>query len=71
MSEWSKSEYEGPIENGWFQGKGKYRYPNGVIYDGEFDKGEFHGDGTLVYQNGVTEPNISTIYIYIYIYSYL
>lgn len=53
MSNWSKSNYEGPIENGWYQGKGKFTFPDGTVYDGEFDKGEFHGNGTLIYPNGV------------------
>jgi hypothetical protein len=35
--------------DGWYHGKGKYYYPNGVVYDGEFYKGEFHGEGTLIY----------------------
>ncbi len=54
MSQWSKSGYDGPRENGWEQGKGKFTFPNGVIYEGQFDKGEFHGDGTLIYPNGVS-----------------
>lgn len=49
-----KTRYEGPIENGWYQGKGKFFFASGVIYDGEFDKGEFQGKGTLVYPNGVS-----------------
>ena len=47
------TKYEGPTENGWYQGKGKFTFPSGVIYEGEFDKGEFHGKGTLIYPNGV------------------
>lgn len=54
MSQWSKSAYEGPHKNGWEQGKGKFKFPNGVSYEGDFDKGEFHGAGTLVYPNGVS-----------------
>ena len=53
MSRWTGSRYEGPMENGWPQGNGKYFYPDGIIYDGEFDKGEFHGKGTLIFPNGV------------------
>eukprot|EP00347_Sterkiella_histriomuscorum_P009913 403339397 len=52
MSQWSGSQYKGPLENGWYQGFGKFFYPNGVVYEGNFDKGEFHGDGTLIYPNG-------------------
>ncbi len=52
MSQWSGSQYKGPIENGWYQGMGKFFYPNGVVYEGNFDKGEFHGEGTLIYPNG-------------------
>lgn len=55
MAQWSKSSYQGPYHNGWEQGKGKFTFPNGVIYEGEFDKGEFHGEGTLIYPNGVSK----------------
>jgi hypothetical protein len=54
MSQWSKSGYEGPKENGWEEGKGKFRFPNNVVYEGQFNKGEFHGEGTLIYPNGVS-----------------
>ena len=54
MSKWSGSEYNGPKEHDWEQNKGKFTFPNGVIYDGEMDKGEFHGEGTLIYPNGVS-----------------
>ncbi len=54
------TRYEGPIENGWYQGRGKFYFPNGVIYDGDFDKGEFHGKGTLIYPNGVLHPRVVT-----------
>ena len=53
MSRWSESNYVGPTENGWPQGKGKYTFPNGTIYEGFFDKGEFHGDGVLIYPKKV------------------
>ena len=52
--QWSNSTYEGPKENGWENGIGKYKFPNGVIYEGNFEKGEFHGDGTLIYPSGVS-----------------
>ena len=52
MSEFSGSAYEGPRENEWFQGKGKFSFPNGTTYEGEMNKGEFHGEGTLIYPNG-------------------
>lgn len=54
MSQWSKSSYVGPIENGWEEGKGRFTFPNGVVYEGQFNKGEFHGEGTLIYPNGVS-----------------
>ena len=56
MSQWSKSKYVGPKDNLglWEQGKGKFTFPNGVIYEGQMDKGEFHGEGTLIYPNGVS-----------------
>ena len=54
MSKWSGSDFVGPTEQGWPQGVGKFRFPNGVVYEGNFDKGEFHGDGTLHYPNGVS-----------------
>jgi hypothetical protein len=38
---------------GWFHGKGKYYFSNGVVYEGDFFKGEFHGEGTLIFPNGV------------------
>ena len=53
--------YEGPTENGWPQGKGKYTFPNGTVYEGYFDKGEFHGDGVLVYPKKVPK-NIASSY---------
>ena len=50
------------MENGWYQGPGKFYFANGVIYDGEFDKGEFHGRGVLIYPNGVfCKKRIGTI----------
>ncbi len=52
--QWSNSEYQGPVENGWEEGIGKYKFPNGVVYEGNFEKGEFHGEGTLIYPNGVS-----------------
>ena len=59
MSDWSGSRYEGPKENGWYQGKGVFYFPNGVKYDGEFVKGEFHGEGTLIYPNGVSSCKVN------------
>ena len=52
MSQWSGSQYKGPVEHGWHQGYGKFHFPHGVIYEGSFHKGEFHGEGTLIYPNG-------------------
>ncbi|CAD8111804.1 unnamed protein product [Paramecium sonneborni] len=52
MSKWAESKYEGEQLEGWFHGKGKYYFSNGVIYEGDFFKGEFHGDGTLIFPNG-------------------
>jgi hypothetical protein len=52
MSTWSGTEYDGDEKNEWYDGKGKFRFPNGVVYEGEFRKGEFHGEGALVYPNG-------------------
>lgn len=54
MSKWAESKYEGEWQDGWFHGKGKYYFANGVIYQGDFWKGEYHGEGTLIYPNGVT-----------------
>ena len=53
MSTWSGSRYEGETKDGWYHGKGKFYYPNGLIYEGDFFKGEFHGEGILHYPNGV------------------
>lgn len=58
MSKFSNSNYDGTMENGWPQGKGKYTYPNGTIYEGEFDKGQFHGDGVLIYPRKVSSINL-------------
>ena len=66
MSQWSKSHYVGPTEEGWEEGRGKFTYPNGVTYDGQFKKGEFHGEGTLIQPNGV-----SIIFVFILIGYYL
>ena len=55
MSQWSKSAYQGPTQEGWEEGRGKFTYPNGVQYDGNFKKGEFHGEGTLIQTNGVSD----------------
>ncbi|CAE8583596.1 unnamed protein product [Polarella glacialis] len=51
-SNWSGTSYEGPVKNEWYEGDGKFTFPNGVVYEGEFRKGEFHGQGALVYPNG-------------------
>lgn len=50
--EWSGSSYSGPIKDGWFEGRGRFRFPSGVVYEGDFHKGEFHGKGTLIFPNG-------------------
>ncbi|KAL4497896.1 hypothetical protein ABPG72_000651 [Tetrahymena utriculariae] len=52
QSIWSGSVYEGDMKDGWYHGKGKFKYPNGVIYEGDFVKGQFHGEGILIYPNG-------------------
>mmetsp|Transcript_1292 Transcript_1292/g.2247 ORF Transcript_1292/g.2247 Transcript_1292/m.2247 type:complete len:203 (-) Transcript_1292:71-679(-) len=52
MSTWSKTKYEGDLKNEWYEGEGKFHFPNGVVYEGQFRKGEFHGEGALVYPNG-------------------
>ena len=38
-----EGKYEGEMKEGWYDGKGKFTYDNGVIYEGEFSKGRFHG----------------------------
>lgn len=50
--EWSGSSYTGPIKDGWFEGKGRFRFKSGVVYEGDFHKGEFHGKGILIFPNG-------------------
>ena len=55
MSKWSGSGYTGPYSNGWEEGYGKHKFPNGVIYEGKLTKGEFDGSGTLIYPNGVSK----------------
>lgn len=60
MSTWSHTSYAGAetnefpdgMKNEWYEGEGKFTFPNGVVYDGQFRKGEFHGEGALVYPNG-------------------
>merc|ERR1712217_237598 len=51
-STWSGTTYEGPEKNDWYEGEGRFKFPNGVVYEGQFRKGEFHGEGALVYPNG-------------------
>ena len=48
------SSYKGEYKDGWYHGKGRFSYPDGVIYEGDFFKGEFHGQGKLIFLNGVT-----------------
>mmetsp|Transcript_52548 Transcript_52548/g.94304 ORF Transcript_52548/g.94304 Transcript_52548/m.94304 type:complete len:181 (+) Transcript_52548:75-617(+) len=52
MSDWSGTSYKGDGKNEWYDGEGKFTFPNGVVYEGQFKKGEFHGEGALVYPNG-------------------
>ena len=52
MSLIGEGKYEGETKDGWFHGKGKFTYENGVIYEGEFEKGRFHGKGVMIYPNG-------------------
>ena len=52
MSLIGEGKYEGDTLDGWFHGKGKFTYDNGVIYEGEFEKGRFHGKGVMIYPNG-------------------
>lgn len=47
-----KGKFEGETVDGWYQGKGSFKYENGVIYEGDFEKGQFHGEGVLIYPNG-------------------
>jgi hypothetical protein len=66
MAKWSGSEYNGPKENDWEQGEGKFTFPNGVVYHGHMDKGEFHGEGTLIYPNGVSHTYNKLFLTYFY-----
>ena len=52
MSIWSGSKYTGEYKEGWYHGKGRLEYANGVIYEGDFLKGQYDGEGTLIYPNG-------------------
>lgn len=45
----SKGCYEGEMKDGWFHGKGKFKFNTGVVYEGEFSKGRFHGKGVMTY----------------------
>jgi hypothetical protein len=38
--------------NNKFHGKGKFTYPNGVVYDGDFCDHKFHGKGKFTYVKG-------------------
>ncbi|KAF4643753.1 MORN repeat-containing protein [Toxoplasma gondii] len=51
-NEWTGSSFTGETRNGWFEGNGRYRFANGVVYVGHFRKGDFHGEGELIYPNG-------------------
>ena len=50
--------YEGPIDKGHIQGKGKYTNKNGEIMEGLFDDGELNGQGTR------SGKNINGLYNY-------
>ena len=57
------SSYKGEYKDGWYHGKGRFCYPDGVIYEGDFYKGEFHGQGKLIFLNGVISLNNFIIYL--------
>ena len=46
------NKYEGMIENGLFNGKGKYTWKNGLIYEGDFYRNALTGVGKFKWLNG-------------------
>ena len=46
------SRYEGEMNNGVKEGKGKYYFDNGDKYDGEWKEGKMEGKGIYYYING-------------------
>ena len=44
-----RRRYQGHFVRGWFEGKGRYDWGNGVVYTGEFMHGVRTGQGTIVY----------------------
>ncbi len=43
------ASYAGEVKEGRYHGKGKFTYPNGVVYEGDFDNGMCHGNGRLIF----------------------
>mmetsp|Transcript_12319 Transcript_12319/g.26598 ORF Transcript_12319/g.26598 Transcript_12319/m.26598 type:complete len:225 (-) Transcript_12319:778-1452(-) len=46
--------YEGPMENGKRQGKGKYTWSNGTIYEGDYVDNKKHGRGKFTFPDKST-----------------
>ena len=44
--------YNGEMQAGKPQGKGRTVYKNGNVYEGEYDKGKRQGFGTYVFSDG-------------------
>ncbi len=45
-------KYDGEFNNGYFEGRGTYEYPNGDVYEGYWNSGKYHGEGILTLANG-------------------
>ena len=48
----NKGMYKGEAENGFPEGRGVFKYPDGAVYDGEFKGGQPEGRGVYKYPDG-------------------
>lgn len=44
--------YEGNFQKGFFHGKGKFTWADGVVYEGDFFRNRLEGQGTYSYTDG-------------------
>ena len=46
------NKYEGMIQNGLFDGKGRFIWKSGLIYDGDFYQNKIEGKGRFKWPDG-------------------